>query len=312
MLGVSGGPDSMCMAHLFLHFCREYKLDLTIAHFNHALRKESDGEEKFVQEYARQNGIRCVSQKKEIAEADIDSLEQTARLYRFHFFCEKARVLKIRKLALAHNQDDLAETVLMRLLRGSGLLGLSGFGAVSKYKRLTVVRPLIELPKSEIIAFLAKERIAYCTDSSNFQTHFLRNKLRLQLVPLLEKEYNPSIKSVLATVAKTVAADYDYLVAQAREEYSRLRTKEAHQAVSFDIPAFKRLHVSMQYMVLRLGLEEVRGDLRRIEYKHLEDTLLLIDDLAPLGALDLPSVVVEKYKGIIRIKGSVRTSPSFS
>lgn len=302
MLGVSGGPDSMCLAQLFMAIKGRYKLDLVIAHFNHSLRPESDAEETFVKEYAGRMGVKYVSEKKIFDEADIDSLEQTARQYRFHFFVSRSRVLRIKKIALAHTKDDLAETVLMRIMRGSGLLGISGFGVQSRYKTLAVIRPLIEARKEEILAFLKQENISYCLDRSNEDERFLRNKIRHQLIPYLEKEYNPAIRNILVTLAKTASVDYDYLVSEAREQYRALRRREGARAVSFRIEALKKLHPSLVCLVLRMALEDIRGNLRRIDYRHLEDLLCMITSARSEDARDLPGITAEKYQGELLLK----------
>lgn len=303
MVGVSGGPDSMCLLHLLSGIQERYKLQLTAVHFNHALRVEADQEERFVREYCKCQNIRCITDKQPIRPEDIDSLEQTARRYRFSFFLRQSKALRIKKLALAHTHDDLAETVLMRILRGSGLLGISSFGARSKYKNMVLVRPLISVEKKDILQYLKRNQIPYCTDQSNDEERFLRNKLRKTLIPYLEKEYNPSIKEVLVTLAKTAGTDYDFLLQQARLKYHILFHRERSRHVACRIEALKQEHLSMQYLVLRLAIEDVRGSLRRIEFKHLEDILRLSENTAEVGSLDIPGAVVEKHKGILYLKG---------
>jgi len=303
MVGVSGGPDSMCLLHLLTGIQERYKLQLTAVHFNHALRVESDREECFVREYCQSLRIRCITDKQAIRREDVDSLEQTARLYRFSFFLRQAKSLHIKKLALAHTQDDLAETVLMRILRGSGLLGISSFGARSRYKSMTILRPLIGVGKKDILQYLKKNQVPYCIDQSNDEERFLRNRIRKTLMPYLEKEYNPSIKDVLVTLAKTAGTDYDFLLQQARVRYQKLFRRERSRLVTGRIEVLLQEHSSMQYLVLRLAIEEVKGSLRSIEYKHLEDILRLLESESEVSSLDIPGVVVEKHKGILYLKG---------
>lgn len=302
MLGVSGGPDSMCMLHLFHRLQPVYKLNITVAHFNHCLRKEADKEEEFVKREAERLAMRCISVRKKVDEGVVDSLEQTARNHRFDFFLGTARTYKIKKLALAHTKDDLAETVLMRILRGSGLLGISSFGVSSKFRGMAVIRPLIEVEKKAILQFLEQLRIGFCTDTSNFEERFLRNKIRLSLIPSLEKEYNPSLKNVLVTLAKTASLDYDFIAEQAGALYRRLRRKEGSQCISFEIEALQKAHPALKQLMIRLGIEEMKGSLRRIEFKHMEDILDLIEHPGQESLLDLPDILVEKYKGRLYLK----------
>jgi tRNA(Ile)-lysidine synthase len=125
LLGISGGPDSVCMFYQFLQIKKEYKLSLVCAHFNHGLREESEEEEKFVKNICNDFSVKFISEKKNVKEFfKGDSLEQTARNLRYDFFLKCSRQTKIKKLALAHNKDDLVETILMRLIRGAGLRGL--------------------------------------------------------------------------------------------------------------------------------------------------------------------------------------------
>jgi len=296
------------MLHLFQKLQPVYRLNITVAHFNHCLRREADREEAFVKREAERLAMRCVSARKKVDEGAVDSLEQTARNHRFEFFLSTARTYTIKKLALAHTKDDLAETVLMRIMRGSGLLGISSFGVRSKFKTMTVLRPLIDVEKKEILQFLNEQRIGFCTDTSNFEERFLRNKIRLSLIPHLEKEYNPSLKNVLATLAKTASLDYDFIAEQAGALYRRLRTKERAQRISFEIEALQKAHPALKQLMIRMSIEEMKGNLRRIEFKHMEDILDLIDRPEQESLLDLPDVLVEKYKGRLYLQSVPKSS----
>jgi len=184
ILGISGGPDSVFLLIMFSKFKELRKIELITVHFNHALRKSADREEEFVRNLSENLNIKFVSEKKEVKKLyKGDSLEQTARNLRYDFFLKVARRYKIKKLALAHHKDDLVETVLLRIFRGTGLLGLRAMLPLSKYKNLTVIRPLLSLEKGEILDFLHKNKIPYMIDKSNFEEKFLRNKIRLEILP---------------------------------------------------------------------------------------------------------------------------------
>ncbi|MBU0693208.1 MAG: tRNA lysidine(34) synthetase TilS [Candidatus Omnitrophica bacterium] len=294
ILGVSGGPDSIFMLHQFLRIKDEYKLQLVCAHLNHSLRKEADKEEDFVRGVCRDLGMRFISEKKDVKKLfKGNSLEQTARNFRFDFFLKCSRETKIKKLALAHHKDDLAETILMKLIRGTGLSGLRGFLPQSKFKSLTVIRPLIELRKKKITDYLAKEKITYCIDKSNFQEIFFRNKIRCRLMPLLE-ELNPNITDNLYNLASSVCLDYDFIHTFSYREFQSLRKEEKFGGLKLDLQGLVKLSPSILNNVLRIAIEEVKGDTRRIESKHLKELRDLILNRPQTSIVDLPSLLVKK------------------
>jgi tRNA(Ile)-lysidine synthase len=294
LLGISGGPDSIALLHLFCAIKNEFKLKFIAAHFNHGLRKESDQEEKFVKNLCKDLGVKCITAKREVAKVfDGDSLEQTARNLRFDFFLKCARQTKYKKIALAHHKDDLIETVLMRFIRGSGMRGLRGFLPKTKYKSLTVIRPLIDIQKQDILSCLKKYNYSYCIDKSNFQDKFLRNKIRMKLLPKL-KEINPNIVEGLSSFSKTMSLDYDFIYNVAYNEFCRLKRGERKNKVLLDLAGLKKLHRAVFYHVIRVAIEELKGNIRRIETRHLDE----IYDLAikrPSGSIvDLPYIRVQK------------------
>ena len=220
LIGVSGGPDSVCLLYILNSLKKDLGISLHIAHLNHLLRgKESDKDSEFVLELAHRLGtpatLKAVNVKKL---ADKSSLEEAARTERLHFLFETAKKIKADKIALGHNKDDQSETILMRLLRGSGTLGLSGILPKRKIEGWTVIRPLIETERKTIEGFLTSNKIPYRKDSSNLKTIYFRNRLRHKLLPLLA-QYNPNIKEILSNTAQSLALDYDYLLSQSLKAY---------------------------------------------------------------------------------------------
>jgi len=305
LLGISGGPDSLCMLYQLSRLQEEYKLQLICAHFNHCLRLEADGEEEFVKHICVSLGIKFVSEKKDVKKfCNGDSLEQTARNLRFDFFLKCGRQFKIKKLALAHHKDDLVETVLMRLIRGSGLRGLRGFLPVSKYKGLTVVRPLIEITKKDIIGWLEKEAITYCIDKSNFENIFLRNRIRLELLPLL-RTLNPNIVENLYNASRVMSLEYDFMYTFCREKYETLRKAETKHSIKLDIEKLKCLHPALMHNIIRIAVEELKGDTRRIEAKHMEEISDLIFHRPLHSEVHLPLLLVKKEEHILIIQSLI-------
>lgn len=294
LLGISGGPDSIFMLYQFHSIMKEYKLHLVCAHFNHALRPEADSEEEFVKNICKDLGIKFVSEKKDVNKFfDGDSLEQTARNLRFDFFLKLCRHFKIKKLALAHHKDDLIETVLMRIIRGTGLKGLRAFLPKSKFKGLTVIRPLIELNKKDILKWLENKNIPYCVDKSNLEDKFLRNRIRLKLIPQL-CEINPSIAQNLYNLSSSVSLDYDFIYTFSRREFEKLKRGETKREIKLDLEGLKKNHPAIVNNIIRIAIEELKGDTRRLELRHLNEIKDLIENRPSGSVVHLPTLSVRK------------------
>lgn len=294
LLGVSGGPDSMALLELFCALKKELRLKLVALHFNHALRAEADDEEAFAARACRKHGIKFIGEKKEVKKFfDGDSLEQTARFLRYDFFLKCSRETGIKKLALAHHKDDLAETVLLRIIRGAGLRGLRGFLPVSKYKRLTVVRPLIDTRKTVILDWLKAKKISYCVDQSNLSDEFLRNRVRNELMPLLEK-INPAITDNLANLARTAAVDYEFIGRAAGQVLQKLKRAAPPARVELDIQGLAALEKALFNNVVRAAVEEAKGNTRRLEMRHIDEIASLVRARKNGSIVDLPGLSVRK------------------
>jgi len=294
ILGVSGGPDSVFMLYQFIRITKEYKLNLVCAHFNHSLRKEADKEEEFIKDLCNDLGIKCISEKKDVkAFLKGDSLEQTARNLRFDFLLKCCRQTKIKKIALAHHKDDLIETVLMRFIKGAGLRGLRGFLPKTKFKGATVIRPLIDIRKKEIITWLKQNKISYCIDKSNFEEKFLRNKIRLRLLPDLV-ELNPNIVDSLSNLARNVSLDYDFIYSQSLDEFLRLKKKEAANSLYLDLEGLRQLPLAIFNNVIRIAIEHTKGNTRKIEARHLDEIRDLVLHRRQGSIVDLPDILIKK------------------
>jgi tRNA(Ile)-lysidine synthase len=302
LLGVSGGPDSIFMLQQFVRMQREYKLYLVCAHFNHSLRVEADEEEDFVKKVCRDVGIKCVSEKKAVLKFfKGDSLEQTARNMRFDFFQKCANEFKIKKIALAHHKDDVVETTLMRIIRGTALRGLRGILPQSKLRGLTVIRPLIELRKKEILEWLHHNKVAYRLDKTNLEDKFFRNKIRLTLLPILE-EFNPNIVNAVYHLCRLTSLDYECIYNLAKERYNRLKKQKGRHYVKLDINELKKLDSAIIFNVLRFAIEELKGDTRKLDLRHFEEMVDLLYHRPFLSIVDLPDLEVKKEENWLTIK----------
>ena len=295
VVGVSGGPDSVALIFLLHKLRKELNLDLHIAHLDHQLRKDSDQDKEFVKSLAQKLNLPFTSAEINIGRLPKKgSIEEIARKERLRFIFTVAKNIGATKIALGHNQDDQAETVLMRLIRGTGLSGLASILPKRKMGEWTIVRPLIEVPRKAIECYLKRKKIKPRIDLSNKELIYFRNHIRNRLIPQLIKDYNPNIKLVLANAAQIAACDYDYLEKAARRALHRLKKPlpqgkaNSVAGMRFSLTKFSKLHPAMQRLILRLSIAQIKGTTRRLSFKHIKE----IEDLVfwrPVNSIvDLP------------------------
>jgi tRNA(Ile)-lysidine synthase len=290
LIGVSGGPDSVALLHILNSLKNEFKLKLHIAHFDHMLRKDSGKDTHFVRKLADDLKINFTSVKVGVKRiAGKGSLEEIARNARLKFFFQTAKKFKADKIALGHNRDDQAETVLMRILRGTGLYGLAGILPKRQLNGFIVIRPLIAVSRKEIDSFLRKNKIKTRQDPTNLKNLYLRNKIRNHLLPLLEEKYNRNIKEVLVNMGETAATDYEYLSYLAGRTYRKLGKR-------LNLKRFLRLHPAIQRLILRMYIVKLTGSTRRINFQHIKEIEDMISRRPVNSAVDLPKGISVKKK----------------
>jgi len=288
VLGVSGGPDSMFLLEMMCRLREAYGTRLVVAHFNHRLREEADAEERFVADQARERNCVIAAGGADVkARYDGDSLEQTARTLRYDFFSTVVREHRAKKVFLAHHKDDLAETVLLRIIRGSGMLGLAGMQPMRRFGKFRLVRPLLYLTKDEIVSWLDAHRIPFMIDHSNFEDAFLRNRIRKQLIPVLT-ELNPAICNNLYTLSATVARDYDFIAGCVREAYAAGMISHTSKRLRLKSSLVSELHTALRAHLFRYCIEQVKGDTRRIEARHLDEIVECVEKRPSGSTVDLP------------------------
>ena len=304
IVGVSGGPDSVALIHILNRLRFEMGLQLHMAHFNHHLRPSAGTDQKFVEQLARRLNVPLtVGHWPRPQSIRKGSLEERAREKRFDFLRRLALKINAQSIALAHTQNDLAETVLMRILRGAGLQGLRAILPARTIEGVEIIRPLLTVTRGDIENYLKKNKLSFRTDPTNRQTQYFRNKIRLKLLPLLEKEYNKNIRSVLANVSEIVTADYDFL----EEEASRYFSRTAHysprrKTIKFPTTAFLKLHPAMKRMLLRMSIERLKGDTKRLTAYHFSEIEELLDCRPVQSVVHLPQELrIRKEKGCITV-----------
>jgi tRNA(Ile)-lysidine synthase len=293
LVAVSGGPDSVALAHVLLTLAMEYSLRLAIAHLNHCLRgSDSDRDAEFVITLARQLGVPVYAERKDVLAFQRNrrlSLEEAGRKVRYDFFDAVSAKYRFNKIALGHHSDDNAELVLLNLLRGSGPLGLSGIAPVREGK---IVRPLIHLRRSEIINYLAEKKLPYVTDASNTDPAFIRNKIRHHLIPELQTAYNPRIIETLNRLGEIIGAEdrwFDNTLKPILEQCVSFRTEKK---ISLALPAFNQLPKAVKRRVVRKAILWVKKDLRRITLLHVDAIIDLIEKGRVTGRLNLPDGIL--------------------
>ena len=221
---VSGGADSMALLHALCSLRETLQLQLFVAHLDHGLRVSSAEDARFVQDAAKALKVPVVVERLpvcELCEKQGWSLEEGARHLRYQFLEKTAQKQSAVAVAVAHTADDQAETVLMRFLRGSGLAGLGAIPVKRALGEVSLIRPLLSLWRSEVIEYLKQRRIAYREDESNRDKRFVRNRIRHELIPLLQESFNPKLKESLVQLAEQAQADDAYLQAAASRQWKR-------------------------------------------------------------------------------------------
>jgi len=253
LVGVSGGPDSVCLLHILNRCRKDMALSLHVVHINHGIRKrESKREEKFVSHLAGRMGLPITVKSLDVpsyARRKKLTVEEAARDMRYSALEQLAGKLNAKKIALGHTASDQVETVLMHLLRGSGPQGLSGIPPVRKLGSTAVVRPLIEVNREEILNYLKKNKLTFCLDSSNRKTEYFRNRIRLKLLPLLRKNYNENIDGALLRLSEILKEENAYWERVVERVLGKVVSWEAEK-ILIDFKRFLRYNVIVQRRVL--------------------------------------------------------------
>jgi tRNA(Ile)-lysidine synthase len=316
IVGVSGGMDSMALLHLLYAFRQQFALFLVVAHVNHGLRPmESEKEADLVQKEAERLGLPYEYghfNVKDFQKMSGLSLQDGARRIRFHFLNGLLKKYGAGKIALGHNADDQVETVLLRLLRGSGLKGLKGMLPIREAR---VIRPLLEAWRKEIEWFVREMGIPYLVDSSNLNGHYLRNRIRLSLVPLIEKEYQSNFKEIVLRTSAFLRKENDYLEREKEEAYKKI-VREEKDSLSFLFSQYQSLHEAIQWRVAQKMLEKISGEESIHEEGEGSEVNLISKRLQqppPSFLLELPfGICVEKrYDRVLLRKGRIKTIPPF-
>ena len=269
VVGVSGGPDSLCL----LDMLNKIGVPLLVAHFDHNLRPESATEARLVQDEASRLGLRFVlgaGDVREAAGAEGLSIEEAARRARYQFLFSQARASGAAAVAVAHHADDQVETILMHLLRGSGLSGLKGMThrAVLPVwdSEIPLVRPLLEMWRTDILAYCEEYQLNPVFDHTNSDTRYFRNRLRHELIPTLQS-YNPNFKEGMLRMSCTLAGDYELLREVTREHWEECLVRKEAGYLVLDAALLRGYSSGLRKNIIREGIAHLRPALRDIDFE---------------------------------------------
>lgn len=301
LVAVSAGRDSMTLAHLLLQLRRELGFELAIANFNHHLRDEADEEAQFVAEFARIHGVPSCLGGADIASLAVGAnIQETARRERYAFLRTVAAKLGAQKIAVAHHADDQAETVLLHLLRGSGLAGLAAMAPMEN----NIIRPLLFAFRTDICAYMAENKIDYREDSSNASTKYLRNKIRLELMPTL-REYNPNIVEALIATADICREDDEVLEDLAENALAEIWLNDDQ---ALDMLNFEQLPLALQRRVARKAYTLIKGQSKELNFEQVESLLHLKEE----RCVDLPGGLKAYRRGNIYFAADKPPLPQYN
>lgn len=289
---MSGGADSVCLLHVLVEIAPRWNLRLSVLHLDHRLRGEESREDAgFVGQLAGRLGLPYYFGEVDVAGLARDraeNLEQAARQERRRFFLEFVHAGKLDRVALGHTRSDQAETVLFRFLRGSGTAGLAGIRPVTPDG---FVRPLLGIDRGDVEQFIRERNIAWREDSSNASLDFARNRIRHELLPTLQREWNPAIAETLAHTADWALEEESYWDA----EVNRLATEHIilkPPAIFLRVDRLGDLPPAAARRLIRRGIETIKGDLRAVDFGHIVAVMALAYQQDGSGRLQLPGVDV--------------------
>lgn len=289
LVAVSGGPDSVFLLQALKFLKTKLKLiKLIVCNLDHGLRgRESRDDSLFVKITAEDLGLDFIHKRINLSKEKSKDLstEEIARIERYRFFLDAARAVKADVAATGHTLDDQAETILMRLIKGSSLKGIVGISPVRIEGNIRIVRPLFELEKKEIEEYLDERGVAYRIDSTNKEPIYFRNVVRKEILPFLEK-YNPRLKRALCSLAEHLREDLEFI----RESKKALRHKprEADGVLEIKLKDLIVQPKALQKEVLRDALDKIGGEVKRLSFRHWKEAEQLIAHKRKGSSLDLP------------------------
>lgn len=301
VLGLSGGPDSVCLLHILNRLKEELDIQVYAAHLNHQIRGiEAQKDALYVAKICEEMGIISFVKAMNVPKYCEDkgvSLEEGARTLRYEMFDEIMKKTKSNKIAIAHNLNDQAETVLMRIMRGTGLQGLRG---IEYIRDDVIIRPILDIPREEIEAYCEQYDLNPRIDQTNLESIYTRNKIRLKLIPYMKDNFNSNVIESIVRMSNNLKCDSDYIEQEAKVKFEEV-SKLSKDSVEIELSKYIELHTAIKVRIFRNGIKHILGDTNFIDQKHIEDIIELEADSKIDKMITLPRgvFVYRKKKSII-------------
>lgn len=277
VLGVSGGPDSITMLDILRQIREEFDFEIVVAHINHMIRKEAIQDEEYVKKYCEKNNIKCFVKRIDVIDIANNKkigTEEAGRLVRYEFFDEVLKQTGSNKIAIAHNKNDKVETIIMHVLRGSGLSGIKGIEPI----RGNIIRPLIECKREEIEKYCDENRLEPRIDKTNFENDYTRNKIRNIVIPYIEKELNPNIIETIDRLSEVVKKEDRYLEKVALDVYDKILIKQELGQIILELKGFNEQDEVIKSRIILYTVKKLFGSSQGIEKIHINDIIKLCNN----------------------------------
>lgn len=278
VIGVSGGPDSMCLLHILNEIKEQLNIQIYVAHINHMIREEAEDETKYVEEFCEKLGIECFVKRVNVIEKSNKEkigTEEAGRKVRYEFFEEIAKQVGANKIATAHNANDNAETVLMNIFRGTGTAGLKGIEPIRDEK---YIRPIIECERNDIEDYCQTNKLEPKIDKSNFENIYTRNKIRNIIIPEIKKEFNPNIVESLNKLSKLASQENEFVQKYVENIMkTELILEQSVNQLVLNLKNFNEQDIVIKNRIILTSIQKVLGNTQGIEKIHIDDIVRLCE-----------------------------------
>ena len=277
VLGVSGGPDSISMLNILNEIKNKKLIDfeIVVAHINHMIRKEAIEDEEYVKKYCEKQNIKYYIKRidvQEIANTKKIGTEEAGRNVRYDFFEEILKKTNSNKIAIAHNKNDKIETIIMNVLRGSGISGLKGIEPIRDNK---YIRPLIECERTEIEKYCEENKLEPRIDRTNFENEYTRNKIRNIAIPYIKQEFNPNITETINRLSEVIREEDSYMNKIAQEIYNKILIEKQEKQIVLKLKEFNEQEEVIKNRIILFAIKQLNGSSQGVERIHIQDIIKL-------------------------------------
>ena len=275
--GVSGGPDSICMLDILKDLKEELKFEIVVCHINHLIREEAISDEEYVVNYCKENNIKCYVKRidvKKYANNNKQGTEEAGRNVRYEFFEEILQKEEANKIAIAHNKNDKIETIIMNMLRGSGISGLKGIEPKRENK---YIRPLIETERNSIEKYCEEKKLRPRIDKTNFINDCTRNKIRNVVIPYIKNEFNPNIINTMDRLSSIIEEENRYLEKITIDVFEKLKIKEEKGHLVLKLKEFNKQDIVIKKRLILYAINKTIGNVQNIEKVNINDIIKLCE-----------------------------------